>query len=204
MNIWTVIGTIGGVLLLASGCGKVGGEGDSETHWMLQCDSDAECGEVGACLCGRCTVSCKANSACGAAPEGSRCVSTAAAAACSGETAVSDVCLMECAADAPCPANYACQAGACVRGRGSSNVIRNPTGDCEAPDDGSRPGFHFSSDSTWLPDCENPLDREYWRVFARSASSAAIVPRPDGAPELREPCTTEHELSPLVRKYGLC
>ncbi|RYZ06605.1 MAG: hypothetical protein EOO73_14975 [Myxococcales bacterium] len=44
--------------LTAGGCGKLdsGGEG-SETHWLLTCDSDEDCG-VGQCLCGVCTLPC--------------------------------------------------------------------------------------------------------------------------------------------------
>jgi hypothetical protein len=58
----------------------------------------------------------------------------------------------------------------------------------------------------WLPDCNNTLQREYWRVFAKGTTSAYIIPRPDGAPELRmSVCgAPEHPMRALVDRYSLC
>jgi hypothetical protein len=61
-----ILRTIAGGLFLASACGRIGGEGDSETHWMLRCQSDEECGADGSCLCGVCTVPCDADNPCSA------------------------------------------------------------------------------------------------------------------------------------------
>ncbi|HEY0739383.1 MAG TPA: hypothetical protein VGD69_30955 [Herpetosiphonaceae bacterium] len=76
---------------------------------------------------------------------------------------------------------------------------------CTAPDDGSRAGYHSAQGSTWIIDCENPLRREYWRVFLGRDQRAAIIPRPDGAPELQPACASvDHPLRGLVERYGLC
>ncbi len=58
-------------------------------------------------------------------------------------------------------------------------------------DNGSRAGYHAAADSTWVPDCELPLGREYWRVFKTSESSAYVMPRPDGAAELAALCEAD-------------
>lgn len=85
-------------------------------------------------------------------------------------------------------------------------AITNPTGACTAEDNGARRGYHSPArGDVWLPDCELPLEREYWRVFAVSATSAYVMPRPDGAPALAAVCAdSEHELHALVEKYALC
>jgi hypothetical protein len=84
--------------------------------------------------------------------------------------------------------------------------VVNPTGTCSAPDDGARRGYHAPDpEAVWLPDCQAPLAREYWRVFAVSDTSSYVIPRPDGAPELAEPCAdSEHDLHAVVEKYALC
>ena len=90
---------------------------------------------------------------------------------------------------------------------GSSALsVTNPTGSCKAPDDGGRRGYHSpGAGAVWLPDCQGPLEREYWRVFAVSNTSAYIIPQPAGAPEFAAVCgDSEHELHSLVEKYALC
>lgn len=67
-------------------------------------------------------------------------------------------------------------------------VIKNPSGDCVADNDGGRPLYHSPGDSTYLPDCKNPLKREYWRVFARTDGGVGVIPRLDNT----------------GLKYGLC
>ena len=91
-------------------------------------------------------------------------------------------------------------------GSSKSPLVENPTGSCSAPDDGSRAGYHSAGgDSVWVLDCQNPLLREYWRVFARSQESAYVMPRPDGEPRLTSICNDGlHELYALVDNYGLC
>ena len=84
--------------------------------------------------------------------------------------------------------------------------VTNPSGNCTAPDDGSREGYSVTtSDYVWLPDCNATLQREYWRVFASSETSSALLPRADGAPELAAACSDPaHPLHALVGKYALC
>jgi hypothetical protein len=95
--------------------------------------------------------------------------------------------------------------GASQQSGGAAQSIDNPTGACKAPNDGSRAGYHSAGSGIWLLDCNNTLAREYWRVFAQSATSAYVIPRPDGASYLRPVCASpEHELHERVKKYALC
>jgi hypothetical protein len=87
------------------------------------------------------------------------------------------------------------------------SVAQNPSGDCGVRTDGSRLPYHYARDAVWLPDCRNPLRREYWRAFMRPVdlSSVSVIPRPDGASGLGAICSDPtHELRPLVDKYPLC
>ena len=112
--------------------------------------------------------------------------------------------LCACSATASPPARDA-STGDDASSTGGGSAIPNPTGTCQAPDDGSRRGYHSSDGTAWLPDCKSPLRREYWRVFAESADSAFVIPRPDGAPELEPVCNdTDHALNPIVRAHALC
>lgn len=87
----------------------------------------------------------------------------------------------------------------------SKFTVENPTGTCAAPDSGGRAGYHHPGDSQWLPDCENPLAREYFRVFATKPDSAYLVPRPDGDVGLEQACTNErHPLHDVVIRHALC
>ncbi len=66
----------------------------------------------------------------------------------------------------------------------NSEDVANPTGDCVAEDEGGRDCYHAPDPSdSYLPDCDAPLDREYWRVFAREGEegvyTAYMIPRPD-------------------------
>jgi hypothetical protein len=86
-----------------------------------------------------------------------------------------------------------------------SLAIANPTGDCTA-EAGVRPGYSVPAQGTvWLPDCKNPLKREYWRVYAVASHSAYVLPRPDGAYQLDIVCNDDtHPLRPLIDRYRLC
>ena len=84
--------------------------------------------------------------------------------------------------------------------------ILNPSGSCTAPSGGGRAGYHVpGDDDVWLPDCANPLRREYWRVFAMSQTVAYTIPRMDGEPRLQPACADHtHPMAILVGRYGLC
>jgi len=99
-------------------------------------------------------------------------------------------------------------------------AVTNPTGTCEpkenANDNGARPRYHSpAANATYLPDCNLPLKREYWRVFAVSESSAYVIPHMDtfGVASKHGVCTDEvvkrmsrgdDELAYLLKKYNLC
>lgn len=87
----------------------------------------------------------------------------------------------------------------------AQDAIGNPSGSCGIRTDGSRRGYHNALNDVWVPDCGNPLRREYWRVFVRNGAEAYIIPRPDGVPELRTICSTgRDELRGDVDRYSLC
>ena len=88
---------------------------------------------------------------------------------------------------------------------------------------GGRIGYHSPSPTdTYMPDCQNPLQRELWRVFEQQDGTSYIIPRPDGlgtkynlCPFSAEddntstgapppPPLVESELSDKVQQYGLC
>jgi hypothetical protein len=85
-------------------------------------------------------------------------------------------------------------------------TIGNPSGTCGTRSGGGRAGYNVpDGDDVWVPDCQNPLAREYWRVYSRDGVAGYVIPRPDGAPQLATPCTdSQHDLHPLVVRYELC
>ena len=107
-----------------SGCNKSPVEtvkpiAGSETHWLRSCDTDAECGDANACVCGICTRPCAANT-CSLLGDDTVCVppdSAAAIALCGALPAeATGVCAAECAGPANCAAGYTCEANVCVPG----------------------------------------------------------------------------------------
>jgi hypothetical protein len=82
----------------------------------------------------------------------------------------------------------------------------NPSGVCGTRTDGARPGLQAPADGdVWVPDCRNPLAREYWRVFTKDETTGHMIPRPDGAPELRPVCDDpQNALRGVVDRYDLC
>lgn len=84
--------------------------------------------------------------------------------------------------------------------------ISNPSGACGTRSDGGRVGYHApAAGDQWVPDCQNPLLREYWRAFSRDGNTAYVIPTFNAAPELSEPCSdADHELATVVARYGLC
>lgn len=86
-------------------------EGEAESHWLEQCQADADCGG-GLCVCGVCTEPCGADDRCEAA-ERSTCAPVRQLAAVCGE-AIS-ACMRECAEPADCGAgDFDCRDGICV------------------------------------------------------------------------------------------
>lgn len=85
-------------------------------------------------------------------------------------------------------------------------TIANPSGTCGTRRGEVRSGYDVpDDDDIWVPDCQNPLTREYWRVYSRDGVTAYVIPRPDGAPELATSCAdSQHKLHPLLIRYELC
>lgn len=84
-------------------------------------------------------------------------------------------------------------------------VVVNPTGACGTRTDAARAGYHSPAGAPWVPDCQAPLRREYWRVFATDADHGYTMPRLDGVSLLAPVCRdSEHPLRAIVDTYGLC
>jgi hypothetical protein len=102
-------------LAVAASCGKEGRE-STNPGWFAQCTSDVDC-TVGACLCGRCSVTCGEYNACSSGPAGSDCFargSIAHEALCGDSAAPAALCLATCGNDSDCPAGLTCAVGACL------------------------------------------------------------------------------------------
>ena len=84
--------------------------------------------------------------------------------------------------------------------------VDNPTGTCEAEDDGSRWCYHAPApEETYLPHCDAPLERELWRVFAMDEATAYMIPRPDGQGLELGICDGDDAgLAELFESNGLC
>jgi hypothetical protein len=98
---------------------------------------------------------------------------------------------------------------ACCAAGCSQADVENPSGSCGTRTDGARAGYQAPSpDDVWVPDCQAPLLREYWRVFAPKGAPGGtgyVIPRPDGASQLRPVCDDAgHPLRAVVDRYGLC
>lgn len=123
-----------------------------------------------------------------------------------GQTCENEHCVNATTSDAAVPDARSPDAGTSPPILDAQPTVMNPTGTCRAPDSGARRGYHSpDAGDLWLPDCNNPLKREYYRVFAKSSTSAYVIPRPDGAHELELPCNDPtHVLRGLVEQYSLC
>jgi hypothetical protein len=118
MKIHSKLATAGGLLMAAClmvlSCGKTDSNAgtDSSTHWLLRCNTDAECGPL-ECICGACTKACTEPSACPNAAV-AECVAVSGT-----ECGYSEpVCTAECQVDTDCGA---VRAGlTCVQGQCSS------------------------------------------------------------------------------------
>jgi hypothetical protein len=61
--------------MVFAGCGKTRTEGgtDGVTHWLSECESSGECGEL-ECLCGMCTTACDDNAGCAELAANAQCM----------------------------------------------------------------------------------------------------------------------------------
>ncbi len=86
-------------------------------------------------------------------------------------------------------------------------ITFNPSGNCTTTGDGSRPSFHIPLEGeTYLPNCQNPLRREFWRIFVKEDGTAYMSPRPDGLGIPLGICdfSDGHLIAHMAKLYGLC
>lgn len=102
---WVRFGTVLFLLAIAAaGCAKSEDPPkNGQSHWLEECRSDAECGEL-SCVCGLCTERCTSDSACGDEIE-AQCVDPEqlAFASC-GSNASQGICVPVCDSDSDCSA----------------------------------------------------------------------------------------------------
>jgi hypothetical protein len=106
-----------GAALLALGlhaCGRAASEEelqiDSNTNWLMRCDSDDQCSGALRCYCGQCSLPCSQTEECGLL-SGAEC-SPSGNAACSGAPS-GGLCVLGCQSDAECGTDFTCDAGEC-------------------------------------------------------------------------------------------
>jgi len=121
------------VLHGVSGCGRAESTRvDSETHWLMSCDADVDCG-AGSCECGVCTESCVTTADCsGLGVAGVECVAQSGACGASAENASGAAppaaaegaaCQLPCVDDADCAElgdDAVCDSSRCERPARSS------------------------------------------------------------------------------------
>ena len=109
-------------LLALAACtdGGIDPRTNSGSHWLLACDSEADCADGLGCACGVCTAPCDApGTPCTGETSDALCVlveSTPTGIACES-VSVEAICLPECSADGDCPGAegaQACEEGWCV------------------------------------------------------------------------------------------
>lgn len=92
---------------LACGCAQTTAlEVDGQTHWMTQCDEDADCGDL-ECICGTCTEACELDDADSCSTPGAVCALAANAldaAACTREPSEVYACVPACDRTSDCHA----------------------------------------------------------------------------------------------------
>lgn len=186
---WLVAGWIS--LVLAGSCSTPEArDPDSETNWLEVCEVDANCTGDAHCLCGLCTIACEGNETCQAGPPGSTC--TPLPDTCTG-SAVRGFCTDPSTGPPSNPSD--------------SGLPSNPTGSCVADGSGARLGARTPEEGdVWLPDCDNPLSREYWRVFLRPSGTAYVIPDPSAAPQYYSGACgdMQHPLFEIVGRYSFC
>jgi hypothetical protein len=111
-------------LLFPASCGKAGG-GDSESHFLGDCDRDGVCGRGLSCLCGVCSEPCEEDLDCNR-PESS--CRNPSATECSGNAPAS-LCDVACTNDIDCEplGDFVCRTGQC-RERTSAPVATGGSG----------------------------------------------------------------------------
>ncbi|HTV24367.1 MAG TPA: hypothetical protein VMG12_36995 [Polyangiaceae bacterium] len=147
-----------GALQGASGCGRAESPEpiDSETHWLMSCDSDLDCG-AGSCECGVCTQTCATSAECsGLGVAGVECVPRTGVCGASGDAAggtsaaetAGSVCLLACDGDDDCSALGAgavCESRRCERA--ASTVVDGVGGASNTGGSGSSGGAGGTSDT---------------------------------------------------------
>ncbi|HEY3496555.1 MAG TPA: CAP domain-containing protein [Polyangiaceae bacterium] len=110
---------LAGSVSLVPGCGgpKTDTPIGSNTNWLTACDETAACTGEAACVCGACSLECRADADCGRI-SGARCVLVAEPAArsqCRSDTPslALGICLESCQPGS-CPLEQSCVDGACV------------------------------------------------------------------------------------------
>lgn len=88
--------------------------------------------------------------------------------------------------------------------------LSNPTGDCTAPGNGAIDCYSVpEAGDQWMLDCDHPLDRTYWHVYARGSEASGVtaymLPRPDATGIIYGICDgPDPGLATLFDFYGLC
>lgn len=109
-----LLAALAGTLALLGACGKDLSGGDSETHWMKQCERDDDCSGSSACSCGMCTKECESASDCSAQGASSICAPSSDVPTCGAGAPETKVCLSSCSSSSECAAGFECTISGCT------------------------------------------------------------------------------------------
>jgi hypothetical protein len=174
----------GGLLSLAIGsCGRVADEEplqiDSNTNWLLRCDSDSQCSGSLRCYCGQCTQPCASTDECGLL-DGAECAPTGSA-LCGDQPAQGGLCVLGCSGDAECGADFSCTDGQCVPKpcdapfQSWDEVLEKVASDLKSLDEADRAFSRYVSLANHAPraTCDGSLSRER-QALSKTLNSLSI------------------------------
>ena len=174
----------GGLFSLAIGsCGRAADEEkleiDSNTNWLMRCESDTQCSGSLRCYCGQCTQPCASSDECGLL-DGAECASTAGS-VCSDIAPVGGLCVLGCDRDDECGADFSCTEGRCVprpcspQFMGYDDLLATIATDLETLDANDRPFARYVSVANHSVNraCDGTLPREQ-QALAKLLNSLSI------------------------------
>lgn len=119
-------------LVVCASCDSSAGGSGGETHWLDDCNADADCGGNLTCRCGVCTRECRGDADCRSGSRTATCFDSASPGIvwrCGGDVAgaAPGICLNVCGGSAECPAGEDCVGGRCVTEAREGGATGAPT-----------------------------------------------------------------------------
>ncbi|MDD9939546.1 MAG: hypothetical protein OXU20_00660 [Myxococcales bacterium] len=114
------------------GCTETRQQVESNTNWLVVCDSDRDCAGDSSCYCGACTKMCEADGECREVAEQAECVlASDLPGRCGADAPADPVCAVPCESEDACEdvaGESSCRSGQCIR---EMSVAREGNGDLD-------------------------------------------------------------------------